>query len=172
MNLINKQFKTSDNNIINYYEIDNGNPTLLIIHAQGTNASSYSKVIKDLSKKFHIILVDCYGHGKSSHNREKYNIVSQGNDLIEFIEATTKGKDGKLITIKDVMIQKVIAKAIQESDLNAVKYIVELIGESPSQKIEVTGKDGKDLINHEVSKEEAKKLIAEMSAEFGWDKIK
>ena len=73
MNLINKQFKTSDNNIINYYEIDNGNPTLLIVHAQGTNASSYSKVIKDLSKKFHIILVDCYGHGKSSHNREKYN---------------------------------------------------------------------------------------------------
>jgi alpha-beta hydrolase superfamily lysophospholipase len=56
MNLINKQFKTSDNNIINYYEIDNGNPTLLIIHAQGTNASSYSKVIKDLSKNFHIIL--------------------------------------------------------------------------------------------------------------------
>ena len=91
MNLINKQFKTSDNNIINYYEIDNGNPTLLIIHAQGTNASSYSKVIKDLSKKFHIILVDCYGHGKSSHNREKYNIVSQGTDLIEFIKATTKG---------------------------------------------------------------------------------
>ena len=29
MNLINKQFKTSDNNIINYYEIDNANPTLL-----------------------------------------------------------------------------------------------------------------------------------------------
>ena len=64
---------------------------MLIIHAQGTNASSYSNVIKGLSKKFHIILVDCYGHGKSSHNREKYNIVSQGNDLIEFIEATTKG---------------------------------------------------------------------------------
>lgn len=91
MNLINKQFKTSDNNIINYYEIDNTNPILLIIHAQGTNAISYSKVVKDLSKKFHIILVDCYGHGKSSRNREKYNIVSQGNDLIEFIEATTDG---------------------------------------------------------------------------------
>ena len=37
MNLINKQFKTGDNNIINYYEIDNGNPTLLIIHAQTQN---------------------------------------------------------------------------------------------------------------------------------------
>ena len=68
MNLINKQFSTSDN-IINYYEIANSNPILLIIHAQGTNASSYSKVVKDLSKKFHIILVDFYVHGKSSHNR-------------------------------------------------------------------------------------------------------
>ena len=91
MNLINKQFKTSDNSTINYYEIENNNPILLIIHAQGTNAISYSKVVKKLSKKFHIILVDCYGHGKSSHNREKYNIVSQGNDLIEFIKATTNG---------------------------------------------------------------------------------
>ena len=74
MYLVNKQFRTSDNNIINYYETDNNNkPILLIIHAQGTNAVSYLKVAKDLSKNFHLILVDCYGHGKSSHNREKYN---------------------------------------------------------------------------------------------------
>ena len=46
---------------------------------------------------------------------------------IAALEATTKGKDGKTITIKDVMIQKVIAKAISETDLNAIKYIVELI---------------------------------------------
>ena len=41
------------------------------------------KVIKYVSKNFHLILVDCYGHGKSSHNREKYNLVAQSNDLIE-----------------------------------------------------------------------------------------
>ena len=71
---------------INYYEWDNDNPILLIIHAQGTNAENYSDVVKDLSKKFHLILVDCYGHGKSSHNKEKYNIVSLGDDLIDFIK--------------------------------------------------------------------------------------
>ncbi len=71
MKLVNNQFKTSDNNIINYYEIKNSNHTLLLIHAQGTNAMSYLKVAKKLSKKFHVILVDCYGHGKSSHNKEK-----------------------------------------------------------------------------------------------------
>lgn len=92
MYLVNKQFRTSDNNIINYYETDNNNkPILLIIHAQGTNAVSYLKVAKDLSKNFHLILVDCYGHGKSSHNREKYNLVSQGYDLIEFIQTITNG---------------------------------------------------------------------------------
>ena len=92
MNLINKQFKTKDNSIINYYEIENNKPVLLIIHAQGTNAISYSKVIKALSKNFHLILVDCYGHGKSSHNIDKYNLISQGNDLIEFIKMNIKEK--------------------------------------------------------------------------------
>lgn len=92
MNLINKQFKTKDNSIINYYEIENNKPVLLIIHAQGTSAVSYSKVIKALYKNFHLILVDCYGHGKSSHNIEKYNLTSQGNDLIEFIKTNIKEK--------------------------------------------------------------------------------
>ena len=92
MNLLNKQFKTSDNNIINYYEINNNKPILLIIHAQGTNSMSYAKVIKKLNKRFHLILVDCYGHGKSSHNRTSYNLIKQGNDLIEFIQKITTEK--------------------------------------------------------------------------------
>lgn len=92
MKLENCQYKTHDNNIINYYETDSNNPILLIIHAQSTNSSSYSGVIKELSKKFHLIIIDCYGHGKSSHNKEKYNIISQGDDLIEFIQYKTDEK--------------------------------------------------------------------------------
>ena len=92
MKLENYQYKTHDNNIINYYEADSNNPILLIIHAQSANSSSYSGVIKDLSKKFHLIIIDCYGHGKSSHNKEKYNIISQGDDLIEFIQYKTDEK--------------------------------------------------------------------------------
>ena len=52
MKPVNNQFKTSDNNIINYYEIKNSNHMLLLIHAQGTNAMSYLKVAKKLSKNF------------------------------------------------------------------------------------------------------------------------
>ena len=60
MKLENYQYKTYDNNIINYYEADNDNPILLIIHAQSANSSSYSSVIKDLSRKFHLIIIDYY----------------------------------------------------------------------------------------------------------------
>ena len=91
MKLINKHFMTKDSNVINYYETNNDNPILLIIHAQGTNAMSYLKVIKNLSKNFHLLLIDCYGHGKSSHNKAKYHLMAQGNDLIEFIRTTTNG---------------------------------------------------------------------------------
>ena len=92
MKLENHKYITPDNSTINYYETDSGNPILLIIHAQSTNSSSYSDVIKELSKRFHLILIDCYGHGKSSHDREKYNIISQGDDLIEFIKYKTDEK--------------------------------------------------------------------------------
>lgn len=85
---------------------------------------------------------------------------------IAALEATTKDNEGKLITLKDVMIQKVIAKAIKEGDLNAVKYIVELIGESPSHKIEVTGKDGKDLVSSKTDAE-LEQEIAELRRKLG-----
>lgn len=85
---------------------------------------------------------------------------------IAVLEGYVKDKD---ITIKDAMMQKLIQRAISETDLNAIKYILELIGESPAQRIEVTGKDGKDIIQKDLSREEAKELVKEMGKEFGWD---
>ena len=92
MKIENKKYKTKAGNIINYYEIDNENPPLLIIHAQGTNANSYKNVVSKLSKYYHLFLIDCYGHGKSTHNKELYNLETQGNDLIEFIKCVIKSK--------------------------------------------------------------------------------
>lgn len=92
MDVMNKQFRTANDHVINYYEVDNMQPLLLIIHAQGTSSISYSQVIKELSHDFHIVLIDCYGHGKSSHDSEIYNIRNQGDDLIEFIQTKTNEK--------------------------------------------------------------------------------
>lgn len=85
---------------------------------------------------------------------------------IAALEGYVKDKD---ITIKDAMIQRLIQRAVSETDLNAIKYILELIGESPAQRIEVTGKDGKDIMQKDLSREEAKELVKEMGKEFGWD---
>lgn len=85
---------------------------------------------------------------------------------IAVLEGYVKDKD---ITLKDAMMQKLIQRAISETDLNAIKYILELIGESPAQRIEVTGKDGKDIIQKDLSRDEARELVKEMGKEFGWD---
>ncbi len=69
---------------LNYYEIKNDLPVLLLLHAQGTDAMSYKNVFKELSKKFHIYSIDCPGHGKSDKNKSHYNIVSIGNAIIDF----------------------------------------------------------------------------------------
>ena len=86
MKLINEQFKIDDKSIINYYEINNDKPKLILLHAQGTNSLSFMNVIDKLSKHYHIYLIDYYGHGQSSFNREKYNLIDIGNDIIKFIE--------------------------------------------------------------------------------------
>ena len=86
MKIHNAQYKIDDSSILNYYEVGTAKNKLLLLHAQGTNSCSFDNVVTKLAKHYHVYLVDYYGHGKSSHNPEKYNLVSIGNDIIDFIE--------------------------------------------------------------------------------------
>ena len=86
MKIHNAQYKVDDSSILNYYEVGTAENKLLLLHAQGTNSCSFDKVVKKLAKYYHVYMVDYYGHGMSSHNPEKYNLVSIGNDIINFIE--------------------------------------------------------------------------------------
>lgn len=73
---------------------------------------------------------------------------------------------GKKVVVKDAIIQKLVARAIQENDLQTVRYLFELIGENPAQKMEITGSDGKDLIPQKpLTKEELKKLYKKLENE-------
>lgn len=89
----------------------------------------------------------------------------------EFAEAALNAevKDkatGKMVVVKDAIIQGVIAKAIQEKDLAAIKYLFELTGESPAQRMEITGAEGKDLIPQKpLTKEELKELHRKLENE-------
>lgn len=71
---------------LKYYEVQNNFQPLVLIHAQGVDGKSYANVVKQLSKKFHIYSIDCYGHGGSLHNPMEYNIKSIGCAIIDFIE--------------------------------------------------------------------------------------
>lgn len=49
------------------YEIKNELQPLILIHAQGVDATSFENVWGKLSKSCHIYSVNCYRHGESVH---------------------------------------------------------------------------------------------------------
>ena len=79
-----------DDSIINYAEGPNNGKALLLIHGQTGAWQDYTKVLPELSKKWHVFAVDCYGHGKSSHDTSKYYLDANGKDLIWFVNNVIK----------------------------------------------------------------------------------
>lgn len=86
MRIYNDKYVIDENSVLNYYEVKNNKPKMLLLHAQGTDSMSFKKCIGKLSKYYHLYLIDYYGHGKSSHNKEKYNLINIGDDIIKFIQ--------------------------------------------------------------------------------------
>ena len=78
--------------LLSYYETENNLQPLVLLHAQGVDHTSFDRVLKKLSAKFHIYAVDYYGHGESLHDAQKYNIVEIGSAIIDFIQNVIKEK--------------------------------------------------------------------------------
>lgn len=77
---------TINGHIINYGEVENDKPALLLIHGQMGIWQDYALVLPKLSENWHIYAVDVYGHGKSSHDETLYYLDVNGDDLIAFIQ--------------------------------------------------------------------------------------
>lgn len=77
---------------LKYYELKNDRRPLVLLHAQGVDATSFDNVWTKLAKKYHVYAVDCYGHGGSLHDAAKYNVVDIGKAMIRFIEDVVKEK--------------------------------------------------------------------------------
>jgi len=77
---------------LKYYEIENSLQPLVLIHAQGVDATSFDNVWAKLAKKYHIYAVDCYGHGGSLHDATQYNVVDIGKAVTRFINDVVKEK--------------------------------------------------------------------------------
>ena len=72
--------------VINYGEVENDKPALLLIHGQMAAWEDYAVVLQELSENWHVYAVDVYGHGESGHDPEGYYLDTNGNDLIWFID--------------------------------------------------------------------------------------
>lgn len=82
-----KQVTLPGGSIINYGEVMNDKPALLLIHGQMSTWEDYALVMPELSKNWHIYAVDVYGHGESSHDESLYYLDVNGDDLIWFINS-------------------------------------------------------------------------------------
>lgn len=83
--VIEKQVKLPDGSVLNYGEGPANGPALVLIHGQQTSWEDYASVLPELVQRYHVFALDCYGHGGSSKNPEKYSAVAIGDDLIWFI---------------------------------------------------------------------------------------
>lgn len=81
-----KIYTTADGGVIAYLEGPKGGAPLLLIHGQMVSKEDYAKVLPALSRVFHVFAVDCYGHGNSSKDPDKYTIRAISDDLIEFMK--------------------------------------------------------------------------------------
>lgn len=81
-----RTYKIVDGSTIAYLEGPGNEPDLLLIHGQMVSKEDYAKVLPDLSRDFHVFAVDCYGHGNSSKDPNKYTIRAISDDLIEFMK--------------------------------------------------------------------------------------
>lgn len=83
---VEKQVTLPNGNVINYGEVNNDKPALMLIHGQMSIWEDYALVLPELSKNWHIYAVDVYGHGGSSHDESLYYLDVNGDDLIWFVD--------------------------------------------------------------------------------------
>ena len=80
-----QQVTLPSGSVINYGEVRNDKPALLLIHGQMGAWEDYANLLPELSENWHVYAVDVYGHGQSSHDPSLYYLDVNGDDLIWFI---------------------------------------------------------------------------------------
>jgi len=71
---------------ISYAEGPKNGPALVMLHAQMEDWFDYSRVLPQLSKTYHIFVIDYHGHGKTTAPVTAMNANDIGNDLAAFMQ--------------------------------------------------------------------------------------
>ena len=74
-----------------YYSETGKSEPLVLLHAQGTDSTSFESVIPKLARHYHVYAVDCFGHGKSLHDAEKYTLKACADAVADFIREEIGG---------------------------------------------------------------------------------
>jgi pimeloyl-ACP methyl ester carboxylesterase len=71
---------------ISYVEGPKNGPALVMLHAQMEDWFDYSRVLPQLSKSYHIFVIDYHGHGKTTAPVTSMDANDIGNDLATFMQ--------------------------------------------------------------------------------------
>jgi pimeloyl-ACP methyl ester carboxylesterase len=70
---------------LNYVEGPGNGPPLVLLHGLSRDWRSFSVLLPDLSRKFHVYAIDLRGHGGSGRKAGSYRISEFAHDVAEFV---------------------------------------------------------------------------------------
>ena len=76
---------------VNYAEGPANGPALMLVHGQGMEWEDYASVLPELSRRYHVFAVDCFGHGESAHDQALYACSVNGDALIALAKQVAGG---------------------------------------------------------------------------------
>lgn len=82
---------TVDGAVVNYAEGPDNGSALLLVHGQGMEWEDYATVLPELSKRYHVFAIDCFGHGESAHHPALYTCETNGDVAIAFARRVIGG---------------------------------------------------------------------------------
>ena len=88
--MVEKQVTVSGHTI-NYGEGPDNGPALVLVHGQGMEWEDYASVLPELTKRYHVFAVDCFGHGESEHDPALYPCKVNGDAIISFAKEVIGG---------------------------------------------------------------------------------
>jgi hypothetical protein len=102
--------------------------------------------LKPFSKRSVSEARECGKKGGTESGKKRREIKTIREYAQALMNSEVTDKNGKTFVFKDALIQKLGNSAFNTLDLQTIKFLCELIGEAPSQRVEVTGKDGQSLM--------------------------
>lgn len=121
---------SADGTVIDYYEYGHEGPVLVFVHGWSCDASYWREQVEYFKRRYHLVLIDLAGHGRSGSEREQYTMEAFGQDVKAVVESIGAEKVvlighsmGALVIAEaaSVMPEKVIG-LVAVDDLQNVEY--------------------------------------------------